>query len=80
MDHTRTQVKRPLTNGSCERFHRPVRKEFSRIGLRKKIYPRLAELQADLEMGLREYNEERPHHGRWCYGRTPMQTFRASIP
>src|SRR5262245_7983573 len=33
------------------------------------------EVQADLEMWLREYNEERPHQGRWCYGRTPLQTF-----
>lgn len=21
------------------------------------------------------YNEQRPHQGRWCYGKTPMQTF-----
>jgi hypothetical protein len=21
------------------------------------------------------YNEARPHQGRWCYGKTPMQTF-----
>ena len=24
---------------------------------------------------LREYNEERPHQGRWCYGKKPMATF-----
>jgi hypothetical protein len=22
-----------------------------------------------------EYNEERPHQGRYCFGKTPMQTF-----
>ena len=21
------------------------------------------------------YNEARPHQGRWCFGKTPMQTF-----
>jgi hypothetical protein len=24
--------------------------------------------------------EVRPHQGRWCYGKTPMQTFLASVP
>jgi hypothetical protein len=29
---------------------------------------------------LTEYNEARPHQGRWCYGTTPMQTFLDSLP
>jgi hypothetical protein len=29
---------------------------------------------------MREYNEERTHPGRWCFGKTPMQTFRDSLP
>jgi len=37
-------------------------------------------LQADLGMWLREYNEERPHQGPWCYGKTPRQTFVDTIP
>jgi hypothetical protein len=24
---------------------------------------------------MEEYNRERPHQGRWCFGKTPMQTF-----
>jgi transposase InsO family protein len=80
IDHTRTKVKSPQTNGICERFHKTVLNEFYRIVFRKKIYPSLEELQADLEMWLKEYNEERPHQGRWCYGRTPMQTFLDTIP
>jgi hypothetical protein len=24
---------------------------------------------------VRTYNTERPHQGRWCFGKTPMQTF-----
>jgi hypothetical protein len=27
-----------------------------------------------------EYNEQRPHQGRWCFGNTPMQTFLDSVP
>src|SRR5919201_974788 len=79
IDHTRTKVKSPQTNGICERFHKTVLNEFYRIVFRKKIYPSLEELQADLEMWLREYNEERPHQGRWCYGKTPMQTLLDTI-
>ena len=27
-----------------------------------------------------EYNDVRTHQGRWCYGKTPMQTFRNALP
>jgi hypothetical protein len=47
---------------------------------RRKLYATLAELQADLDAWMREYNEERTHPGRWCFGKTPMQTFRDSLP
>jgi transposase InsO family protein len=80
IDHTRTKVKSPQTNGICERFHKTMLNEFYRIVFRKKLYGSLEELQADVEMWLREYNEERPHQGRWCYGKTPMQTFVDTIP
>jgi hypothetical protein len=26
------------------------------------------------------HNESRPHQGRWCFGKTPMQTFRDALP
>jgi len=29
---------------------------------------------------LLEYNYRRPHQGRWCFGKTPMQTFLDAIP
>ena len=80
LDHPRTKVKSPQTNGIVERFHKTVLTEFYRIAFRKKIYTGLAELQTDLEEWLRQYNEERPHQGRWCYGKTPMQTFVDTIP
>jgi transposase InsO family protein len=59
VDHSRTKTKSPQTNGICERFHRTVLDEFYRVALRKKIY--LAELQADLDAWLVEYNRASEH-------------------
>jgi transposase InsO family protein len=80
IDHTRTKTKSPQTNGICERFHRTVLDEFYRVAFRKKIYGTIEELQGDLDRWIEEYNERRPHQGRWCYGKTPMQTFLDAIP
>ena len=35
--------------------------EFYRIAFRKKVYRSIDELQADLDVWIREYNETRPH-------------------
>jgi Integrase core domain len=67
-------------NGIVERFHKTVLNEFYRVAFRKKIYRAIPELQADLETWIRSYNEDRPHQGRWCFGKTPMQTFLDAIP
>ena len=75
IDHSRTKTKSPQTNGICERFHRTVLDEFYRVAFRKKIYRTIDELQTDLDAWIAEYNEQRPHQGRWCFGKTPMQTF-----
>ena len=75
IDHTRTKAKSPQTNGICERFHRTIQNEFYSVAFRKKIYSSIEELQEDVNKWLEEYNEERPHTGKYCYGKTPMQTF-----
>jgi transposase InsO family protein len=80
IDHTRTKTKSPQTNGICERFHRTVLDEFYRVAFRKKIYRTIEDLQADLDTWIRTYNHERSHQGRWCYGKTPMQTFLDALP
>ena len=36
-------------------------------------------LQADLDEWLDEYNRTRSHSGKYCYGKTPMQTFLDSL-
>ena len=80
IDHTRTKAKSPQTNGICERFHRTIQEEFYAVAFRKKIYNTLEELQADLDLWLEHYNNERTHSGKYCYGRTPMQTFVETLP
>jgi transposase InsO family protein len=75
IDHTKTKTRSPQTNGICERFHRTMQDEFYSVAFRKKLYGNLEELQADVEEWLREYNEQRPHSGKYCYGKMPMQTF-----
>ena len=80
IDHTRTKTRHPQTNGICERFHKTMLNELYRVAFRKKIYRTLDELQADLDHWLQEYNEQRSHQGRWCYGKTPLQTFADSVP
>jgi len=80
IDHSRTKTKSPQTNGIVERFHRTVLNEFYRIAFRRKIYRSIEELQVDLDAWIAGYNEERPHQGRWCFGKTPMQTFLDAMP
>jgi transposase InsO family protein len=80
IDHTRTKARSPQTNGICERFHKTILEEFYQVAFRKKIYKSLHELQLDLDAWLVKYNQERAHSGRYCYGKTPMQTFEDSLP
>jgi transposase InsO family protein len=75
IEHTKTKVKSPQTNGICERFHQTVLNEFYRIAFRKKIYSDIDMLQNDLDEYMRKYNNERTHQGKRCKGRTPMETF-----
>jgi transposase InsO family protein len=80
IDHTRTKTRSPQTNGIVERLHKTMLNEFYRVAFRKKIYTSIEALQADLDAWLDHYNNQREHQGRWCYGKTPMQTFLDSVP
>ncbi len=75
IDHSKTKVRHPQTNGICERFHRTMQDECYNILFRKKLYNTLEALQTDVDEWIRKYNYERPHSGKYCYGKTPYQTF-----
>ena len=79
IEHTKTKTRHPQTNGICERFHRTIQDEFYRVAFRKKVYNTLDELQKDLDKWINQYNNERTHSGKYCYGKTPMETFKDSL-
>ena len=78
IEHSKIQVRSPQSNGICERLHRTMQDEFYAVAFRRKVYASLEHLQHDLDEWMDYYNNERPHSGRYCYGKTPMQTFRDS--
>jgi transposase InsO family protein len=76
IEHRRTKVKRPQTNGFVERFNRTVLDEFFRLVLRQKMYESVDALQADLDTWLHFYNYDRPHLGYRNLGQRPFDTIR----
>lgn len=74
IEHTRTRVRRPQTNGSVERLNQIIQDEFYAVAFRKKLYRTLEEIQADLDEFTAYYNNERTNQGKYCQGRTPTQT------
>lgn len=74
IDHTKTKVKHPQTNGICERFHKTILQEFYQVTFRKRVYQSIDQLQADLDVWLEHYNKDRTHQGKMCCGRTPFDT------
>lgn len=78
IEHTRTKVRSPQSNGICERLHRTMQDEFYAIAFRKKLYESIEALQADLDLWLIEYNTQRNHSGKYCFGKTPWETFQSS--
>ena len=74
IEHTKTKVRHPQTNGICERFHKTILQEFYQVALRRKLYLTLEDLQKDLDEWLLYYNTQRTHQGKMCCGRTPMET------
>ena len=45
----------------------------------KNYTDRWMNLQVDVDIWLKIYNETRPHSGKYCYGKTPEQTFLEGI-
>ena len=74
IEHRKTRVGTPRTNGFVERFHGTVLEEFFRPALHGKLFEGVEALQADLDAWLVPYNRERPHLGYRNQGRRPWET------
>jgi transposase InsO family protein len=74
IEHRRTKVRTPRTNGFVERFNRTVLDEFFRIAFRENFYESVEALQQDLDAWLLHYNTERPHRGYRNRGQRPLDT------
>ncbi|MEA1649036.1 IS481 family transposase [Nitrospirillum sp. BR 11164] len=80
IEHKRTKVKRPQSNGIVERLHRTLLDEHFRVEGRRTWFDTIEEMQVVLDQYLVVYNTKRPHQGRGMKGRTPLQAFRDGIP
>ena len=74
IEHRKTKVRSPRTNGFVERFNGTVLEEFFRPVMHARLFPSVEALQADLDAWLHHYNHERPHLGYRNQGRRPWET------
>lgn len=74
LEHRRTKVRHPQTNGFVERFQRTLKEEFFGVTLRETLYDSVEALQLALDAWLIHYNTERPHLGYRNQGRRPLDT------
>src|SRR6516164_2296627 len=79
IEHKRTRVNRPQSNGIVERWHRTLLDEHFRVEGRRTWFETIEEMQTVLDQYLLEYNTKRPHQGRGMNGRTPITAFIDSI-
>ena len=79
IEHRKTKVGRPQSNGFIERFHRTLLDEHLRVKGRTTWYESVDEMRTDLDAYLETYNRNRPHRGRGMDGRPPYRVFRKGI-
>ena len=80
IEHKRTRVKRPQSNGIVERLHRTLLDEHFRVEGRRTWFETIEEMQGVLDEYLVAYNTRRPHQGRGMNGRTPAKAFIDGLP
>lgn len=74
IEHRKTKVQRPQTNGFVERFDKTALDEFFTTIFREKFFESVEALQADFDIWLNHYNNERPHRGYRNMGKRPVDT------
>jgi len=79
IQHRRTVIGSPETNGFCERFHRTVKEEFYAVAFRRTFYESLEQSHRDLEDYLTYYNANALTRAYRTQGRTPLQTLSEGV-
>ena len=79
IEHRKTKIKSPQTNGFVERLHRTLLDEHFRVVGRKTRYETVDDMQKDLDAFLVKYDEKRPHQGRNMNGMTPSAAFKKRL-
>ena len=79
IEHRKTKIKSPRTNGFVERFNRTALDEFFRKIFREKYYESVEALQKELDAWLKYYNYERPHQGYRNLGKRPFDTVKSFV-
>jgi transposase InsO family protein len=49
IEHSKTNVRSPQSNGICEGFHPTIQEEFYAIAFRKKLYQSIEQMQTELD-------------------------------
>lgn len=73
-----TRVKRPESNGICERFQRTVKEEFYMRKFIEKRYYSIEEIQKDLDIYIQYYNGRRRHSSLGKGNGVPVDYFKLS--
>ena len=76
IEHTKTKVKSPQTNGICERFHKTILQEFYQVTFRKKIYEDIDQLQNDLDLWIVTTTMNAPTRAKSAKAERPCRPWR----
>ncbi|MGB7214611.1 MAG: integrase core domain-containing protein [Gammaproteobacteria bacterium] len=79
IEHRKTKIRSPRTNGFVERMNRTLLDECFRVQGRQTWYLEVDEIQRDLDRFMRYYNLERSHQGYRLKGRTPAQALMEAL-
>ncbi len=71
--HHRTPPRSPNHNAVCERFQGTALQECWRPAFHRRRFDRLAQLRAEIDTWLVDYNTRRANHSDFMAGRTPRQ-------
>jgi transposase InsO family protein len=78
--HHRIPPRSPNHNAVCERWHQTVLNEFYRPAFHRRRFDRVEDLDRALQTWLCRYNTQRPNHGDFMQGRTPLTVLRSHQP